>query len=154
MHNLARSPNIAKAKPYNPRTGPHNSHDEHCQCDPGVVKNLQPFVALLGFEKSYASLSNPLSDGKSFVVVIPMFEDSGMYPESPSHVTAAWFLFTQDSPGSLRLKETVPVPVSAPEKRFRRFGQFRRFRFLFRFLERTVPTVPVSGSGQFLGHSV
>ena len=33
------------------------------------------------------------------------------------------------------------VPVSVPGKRF------RRFRFRVRFLGKTVPTVPVSGSG-------
>ena len=41
-------------------------------------------------------------------------------------------------------ERTVPVPVSVPGKRFRRF---RRFRVRFRFREKTVPTVPVSGSG-------
>ena len=35
---------------------------------------------------------------------------------------------------------TVPVPASVPGKRF------RRFRFHFRFREKNVPTVPVSGS--------
>ena len=38
-------------------------------------------------------------------------------------------------------ERTVPVPVSVPGKRF------QRFRFRVRFLGKTVPTVPVSGSG-------
>ena len=42
-------------------------------------------------------------------------------------------------------ERTVPVPVSVPGKRF------WRFRFGVRFLKKTVPAVPVSGSGSFPG---
>ena len=45
---------------------------------------------------------------------------------------------------SVQFHRTVPVPVSVPGKRL------RRFRFLPSVSGKTVPTVPVSGSGAFL----
>ena len=42
-------------------------------------------------------------------------------------------------------ERTVPVPVSVLGKRF------RRFRFRVQFMGKTVPTVPVSGSGSVPG---